>query len=67
MVCGGNSATGTPEPGNRQSVDLQLTVVHYTGGPDRGTIAPSEVAEYERMTTWLSADRRAFEPLESNR
>jgi len=45
---------------DRPAVELSLTVVRYTDGPDRGTIYPPESGGDARMSTWLSADRAAF-------
>ena len=41
---------GAPAP------DLQLDVVTYDDGPDRGTIHPPDLTGIERMETWMSVD-----------
>jgi hypothetical protein len=43
-----------------RSVDLELTIVQYENGPDRGTLHPPGLEGIERMETWLSADAAAF-------
>jgi hypothetical protein len=50
---------------DRPDVELSLTVVRYTDGPDRGTVYPPETSGDARMSTWLSADRAAFVDLET--
>lgn len=39
---------------------LESIVVRYEDRPDRCTIAPRECSEADQLTTWLSADVRAF-------
>ena len=45
---------------DRADVELSLTVVRYTDGPDRCTVYPPETSGDARMSTWLSADRDVF-------
>lgn len=44
----------------RDTHSLESIVVRYDDRPDRCTIAPLECSEADRVTTWLSADVRAF-------
>jgi hypothetical protein len=39
---------------------LESIVVRYEGRPDRCTIAPRECSEADQLTTWISANVRAF-------
>ena len=41
---------------DRPDVELSLTVVRYSDGPDRCTIYPPEATGDARLSTWLSAD-----------
>jgi len=52
---------------SRHALDLQLTVVRYGDGPDRCTVSPRTVPDGKRTTTWLSANRAAFEELTAMR
>jgi hypothetical protein len=52
---------------SRHALDLQLTLVRYDDGPDRCTVAPRRVPDGKRTTTWLSANRAAFEDLTAMR
>ncbi|UHQ96055.1 DUF7511 domain-containing protein [Natrinema halophilum] len=47
--------------------DLESVVVRYEDRPNRCTIVPRECPEAERVTTWLTADARAFVDLEDAR
>lgn len=38
------------------SRELQLAVVEYDEGPDRGTLYPPGLTGIKRMETWLSVD-----------
>jgi len=67
MACDGDRAATTPRPADRRQFDLQMTVVHDDDGPDRATMFPPDADECERTTTWLSANRSAFEALDSMR
>jgi len=48
-------------------VELALTVIRYTDGPDRCTVYPSETGGDARMSTWLTVDRTACVDLEAVR
>ncbi|WP_245180724.1 DUF7511 domain-containing protein [Haloarcula amylovorans] len=48
----------------RADVELSMTVVQYTDGPDRCTVYPPGLSGVARMSTWLSADRSAFVDLD---
>ncbi|QIO23625.1 hypothetical protein [Haloarcula sp. JP-L23] len=48
-------------------VELSLTVVQYSDGPDRCTIYPPGLSGVPRMSTWLTADRSAFVALDEMR
>lgn len=39
---------------------LESIVVRYEDRPDRCTIAPRECSETDQLTTWISANVRAF-------
>ncbi|MBX0324482.1 hypothetical protein EGH21_15740 [Halomicroarcula sp. F13] len=45
-------------------VELSLTVVQYADGSDRCTMYPPGLSGVPRMSTWLTADRSAFVPLD---
>ncbi|WP_276272482.1 DUF7511 domain-containing protein [Haloarcula litorea] len=47
--------------------DLSMTVVRHTDGPDRCTVSPPGLSGVARMSTWLSADRAAFVPVDEMR
>lgn len=59
------SATGAAT--DCSDVELSLTVVRYTDGPDRCTVYPPDTAGDARMSTWLSADHSAFVCLDTMR
>jgi len=67
MACNEDQAGTGAEDVNRRFIDLQLTVVRYPDKPDRATVFPTGTDGIDRMSTWLSADRSAFEPLDSMR
>ncbi|PSP94748.1 hypothetical protein BRC91_04675 [Halobacteriales archaeon QS_4_62_28] len=67
MACNEDRAGTGAEDANRCFIDLQLTVVRYPDKPDRATMFPTSTDDIDRMSTWLSADRSAFEPLDSMR
>lgn len=54
------------EPRYRE-ISLRLTVVEYAHGPDRCTVYPPGLSSVARMSTWISADRTAFESLAARR
>ena len=49
--------TGNPDDCD---VELSMTVVRYSDGPDRCTVYPPGLSGVSRMSTWLSADRSLF-------
>jgi hypothetical protein len=67
MACNEDQASRAVEQADRRAIDLQLTVVHYSDEPDRCTMFPTGTDGIDRMSTWLSANRSAFEPLDSIR
>jgi len=67
MACNEDQAGTGVGDANRRFIDLQLTVVRYPDEPDRATVFPTGTDDIDRMSTWLSADRSAFEPLDSMR
>ena len=46
---------------------LQATVVQYRESPDRCTVAPADVDDDRRLTTWLSVNADAMVPLADSR
>jgi hypothetical protein len=52
---------------HRSDAGLSLTVVRYTDGPDRCTLHPPDASGDARLSTWLSANRSAFAPLDAMR
>jgi len=50
---------------DRPDVELSLTVVRYSDGPNRCTIYPPDATGDERMATWLSVDYGALVDLAS--
>ncbi|MBV0924670.1 hypothetical protein KTS45_10720 [Halomicroarcula limicola] len=51
----------------RPDVELSMTVVQYSDGPDRCTVYPPGLSGVARMSTWLSADRSVFVELDAMR
>ena len=46
---------------------LRATVVTYRDSPDRCTVAPANVGDERRLTTWLSVNADAMVPLDGSR
>jgi len=53
-------ATRLAEGPDDRGVELSMTVVRYSDGPDRCTVYPPGLSGVARMSTWLSADRSLF-------
>lgn len=48
-------------------LQLRATVVEYDDAPDECTIFPGNVSEWERLTTWITAQEGSFVDLQSVR
>ena len=58
-------STRLTEVPDDRDVELSMTVVQYSDGPDRCTIYPPGLSGVARMSTWLSADRSLFVDIDS--
>ena len=47
--------------------ELSMTVVEYTGDPDRCTVSPQGLSGVARLSTWLTVDRAVVRDLETMR
>ncbi|MFC7046588.1 hypothetical protein ACFQH6_15300 [Halobacteriaceae archaeon GCM10025711] len=55
----GTGGTTTDEP-DHPAVELRAAVVEYENRPDRCTLYDPALTGFERMATWLTADRDVF-------
>jgi hypothetical protein len=54
-----SAADGGDGPDSSDRPVLAATVVRHQQSPDRVTVAPPDVADADRLTTWLSVDADA--------
>ena len=44
----------------KTTVELEATIVEYDDAPNECTIAPTDVSDVDRMSTWISAQEGSY-------
>ncbi|MDQ2072781.1 DUF7511 domain-containing protein [Haloarcula sp. NS06] len=47
--------------------ELSMTVVEYTGEPDRCTVSPRGLSGVAKLSTWITVDKRVVVDLDAMR
>lgn len=62
----GGTGSATDER-TRAPQELSMTVVEYTGEPDRCTVAPRGLSGVAKLSTWITVDRAVVVDLDAVR